>query len=78
MEFVEEPNFTKVIQRFPDSDYAAFQQHLALTRSTVTLSAGPADFEKRAWLFQAQELAKAVERESFTSTYRNRKQSTSW
>jgi hypothetical protein len=29
MEFVEEPNFTKAIQRFPDSDYAAFQEDLA-------------------------------------------------
>jgi hypothetical protein len=29
IEFVEEPNFTKAIQRFSDSDYAAFQIDLA-------------------------------------------------
>jgi len=68
MEFVEKPNFTKVIQRFPDSDYAAFQRDLAFHPEQGDLVRGTGGFRKARM---------GGERGLFTFMYRNRTQFTS-
>lgn len=46
----------------PPAGYAAFFSTIwPFIRSMVTLSAEPAAFEKHAWVFPAQALAKAAE-----------------
>lgn len=59
MEFVEETNFTKVIQHFPDSDYAAFQQDLALQPEQGDLVRGTGGFRKARMAFPSAGIGKS-------------------
>ena len=59
MEFVEEPNFTKAIQRFPDSDYAAFQEDLAAHPEQGDLVRGTGGFRKARMGFPSAGIGKS-------------------
>jgi hypothetical protein len=59
MEFVEEPKFTKAIQRFPDSDYAAFQEDLAAHPEQGDLVRGTGGFRKARMGFPSAGIGKS-------------------
>jgi hypothetical protein len=59
MEFVEESNFTKAIQRFPDSDYAAFQEDLAAYPEQGDLVRGTGGFRKARMGFPSAGIGKS-------------------
>jgi hypothetical protein len=59
MEFVEEPNFTRAIQRFPDSDYAAFQEDLAAHPEQGDLVRGTGGFRKARMGFPSAGIGKS-------------------
>lgn len=59
MEFVEEPNFTKAIQRFPDSDYATFQGDLAAHPEQGDLIRGTGGFRKARMAFPSAGIGKS-------------------
>lgn len=59
MEFVEEPNFTKTIQRFPDNDYATFQEDLAAHPEQGNLIRGTGGFRKARMAFPSAGIGKS-------------------
>ena len=59
MKFVEEPNFTKAIQRFSDSGYAAFQEDLAAHPEQGDLVRGTGGFRKARMGFPSAGIAKS-------------------
>ncbi|MDD5198992.1 MAG: type II toxin-antitoxin system RelE/ParE family toxin [Terrimicrobiaceae bacterium] len=59
MEFVEEPNFTKAIQRFPDSDYAAFQSDMQAQPEQGDLLRGTGGFRKARMGFPSAGIGKS-------------------
>ncbi len=59
MEFIEEPNFTKAIQRFPDSDYATFQEDLAVHPEQGDLIRGTGGFRKARMAFPSAGIGKS-------------------
>jgi len=62
MEFIESPEFTKQIKRFPDEDYRAFQIDLASDPLQGALSCADAEGSgKPAWHFPVPESAGVVE-----------------
>lgn len=59
MEFVEEPNFTKAIQRFPDSDYAEFQTDLLAQPEQGGVIRGTGGFRKARMGFPSAGIGKS-------------------